>query len=200
MAEFRNTPPRPPIPSRPSDELLEDLCLALRGIGVQEVWQGSRKAITEAIAIANELDARGVPFVERLDRLSIETGWLMSRLLEDCRRSPDMPPYVTELDGVRRALRCRYCRVAERPEEDDRYFACDRCLAALIASFDSLVAVDGTVLFRTYNADWRCPHADADTVVLSVSNYEDVLLAAGDCKRCLQAVADRRRAANQRAS
>jgi hypothetical protein len=199
MVEFRNTPARPPISNRSSDELLEDLCLALRAAGVQEVWPDTREAVMEAVAIANELDARGISFVERLNRLSTETGWLMPRLLEDCRRGPETPPYVTELDGVRRRLRCRYCRAAEHPE-GDRYSACDRCLTALISSFDSLVALEGTVLFRTYNADWRCPHANPDTVVLGITNYEGDLLAGGDCKRCLQVAAHRRQTARDHAS
>jgi hypothetical protein len=74
----------------------------------------------------------------------------MPKLLEDCGRSPEEPPYVTELDGVRRRFRCRYCKAAEH-QNDDRYAACDQCLDQLIDSFVLLVAVEGTVLFRTYN-------------------------------------------------
>ena len=200
MVEFRNTPPRSPIPNRSTNDLLEDLCLALRAVGVQEVWPATQEAVAEALAIATELDARGVSVVDRLNRLSEETGWLMPKLLEDCRRSPEMPPYVTELDGVRRRFRCRYCKEAERPEDDDRYSACDQCLGKLIHSFESLVAVEGTVLFRTYNPDWRCPHADSDTVVLGIDHYEDGMLRPGDCKRCLQETKHRRQAARGHAS
>jgi hypothetical protein len=137
MVEFRNTPPRAPIPHRSNEELLEDLCLALRAVGVNEVWSPTQEAVTEVLAIAGELDARDVLVGERLNRLTEETGWLMPKLLEDCRRSPETQPHVTELDGVRRALRCRYCRAAEHPEDDDRYYACDQCLEALIQSFES---------------------------------------------------------------
>jgi hypothetical protein len=202
MVEFRNTPPRAPIPHRSNDALVEDLCLALRAVGVNEVWSPTQEAVAEAVAIADELDARGVIVVERLNRLTEETGWLMPKLLEDCRRSPETHPHVTELDGVRRALRCRYCRAAERPESDARYYACDQCLGALIHSFESLVAVEGTVLFRTYNVDWRCAHADADTVVLGINDndYEGGMSAAGDCKRCLQDAARLRQVARDHAS
>jgi len=195
-----NTTPRSPIPNRSTNDLLEDLCLALRAVGVQEVWPATQEAVAEALAIATELDARGVSVVDRLNRLSEETGWLMPKLLEDCRRSPEMPPYVTELDGVRRRFRCRYCKEAERPEDDDRYSACDQCLGKLIHSFESLVAVEGTVLFRTYNPDWRCPHADSDTVVLGIDHYEDGMLRSGDCKRCLQEAKRRRQSARSHAS
>ena len=200
MVEFRDTPPRPPIPERTANDLLEDLCLALRTIGVGEVWAASRESVAEAVAIATELDARGVSFADRLHRLSEETGWLMPKLLEECRRYPEVVPHVTESDGVRRQFRCRYCKNAEHPEDDDRYSACDLCLEKLVHSFSSLVAIEGTVLFRTYNPDWRCPHADADTVVLGIDHYEDGMLRPGDCKRCLQEAKHRRHAARDHAS
>jgi len=199
MVEFRNTPPRPPIPKRTANDLLEDLCLALRAVGVEEVWPASREAVAEALAIAAELDARGVSFADRLNRLSEETGWLMPKLLEECRRCPEDVSHVTEFDGVRRRFRCRYCKNAEHPE-DDRYAACDPCLEKLIHSFSSLVALEGTVLFRTYNPDWRCPHADSDTVVLGIDYYEDGMLRPGDCKRCLQEAKHRRHTARGHAS
>jgi len=69
MVEFRDTPPRPPIANRTAHDLVEDLCLALRAVGV-----GSREAVAEALAIAAELDARGVSSVDRLNRLSEETS------------------------------------------------------------------------------------------------------------------------------
>jgi hypothetical protein len=195
VVEFRDTPLRPPIPNRAANDLLEDLCLALRAVGV-----GSREAVAEALAIAAELDGRGVSFIDRLNRLSEETGWLMPELLEECRRSPEERPYITGLDGVRQRFRCRYCKQAEHPEDDDRYWACDQCLEKLIHSFTSLVAVEGTVLFRTYNPDWRCPHADPDTVVVGIDHYEDGMLRPGDCKRCLQEAKRRRQTPRRHAS
>jgi hypothetical protein len=186
MVEFRDTPPRPPMANRTVNDLLEDLCLAFREVGIREWVPASGNAAAEVLAIAAELDARGVNVADRLNRLSEETGWMMPRLLEECRRSPAGPLYVTELDGVRRRLRCRYCQAAEHPEEDTRYFACDQCFDKLIHSFTTLVPVRGTVLFRTYNPDWRCSHAGPDTVVLGIDQYEEGMLGPGDCNACLQ--------------
>src|SRR5256712_7680878 len=115
MVEFRNTPPRPPIPKRTTNELVEDLCLALRAVGVEEVWPASGESVAEALALAAELDARGVSFADRLNRLSEETGLLMPKLLEECRRCPEEVPHVTEFDGVRRRLRIRYCQKDGQP-------------------------------------------------------------------------------------
>ena len=52
MVEFRNTPPRPPIPNRAVNDLLEDLCLALRAVGVEEVWPAnSSRPLPRRVAV-----------------------------------------------------------------------------------------------------------------------------------------------------
>ena len=189
MVEFRNTPPRASIGDRDSTELLEDLCIALREVAVRDGWlpksEEVQASVREALAIATELDSRQVAPTERLDRLSQETGWLMGHLLEECRHFPRVLPRVRELDGIRRHLRCRYCKSAERPEDDVKLAACDACLRRVVRSFESLEPVVGTVLFRTFNSGWRCEHADSDTVLLGVDWYEDGLCGPGKCKRCL---------------
>lgn len=110
----------------------------------------------------------------------------MTQLLQECRQFPSVVPHVRELDGIRRNLRCRYCKSAERPEDDVTLCACNACLRRVIRSFESLEPVAGTVLFRTFNPGWRCEHADSDTVLLGIDWYEDGLLGPAKCKRCLE--------------
>lgn len=190
MVEFRNTPRRPSIGDRESRELLNDLCIALRDVAVRErslpKGEDAQASVREAVAIALELEKRHVDVRERLQQVSQETGWLMTHLLEDCKRFPDVVPRVRELDGIRRYFRCHYCKAAERPEEDVKYGACNACLGKLIQSFDSLAPIEGTVLLRTYNPEWRCAHADAETVLLGINYYEDGFLGPGECRRCLE--------------
>jgi hypothetical protein len=189
MTEFRNTPPRIPIQERPSPELLEDLCVALRYVAVREGYLSGDAAdepsIQEAVSIATELDRRHVAVSERLQTLTRETGWLMNDLLDDCREFPAVTPRVRELDGIRRYLRCGYCKLAEHPEDDTHWRAGDACLQDFIQSFESLEPKSGTVLFRTYNSEWRCKHGDEDTVLLGVI-YEEVFLGPGQCQQCLE--------------
>ena len=203
VVEFRNTPARPGIKERDSAELLEDLCIALRDVAVREGSlprsEDAQAAVRQAVEVAAELDVRGVAMSERLDRLAQETGWLMSQLLEDCTKFPKVVPRVRELDGIRRYLRCLYCRVAERPEHDVRWGACDACLHRIIDSLDSLSVIEGTVLFRTYNGEWRCEHADADTVLLAANFYEEGFLGPGVCRQCLENELNQREAKGERA-
>jgi hypothetical protein len=172
--------------------LLEDLCIALRHVGGCHGHKGAREYIAETLEIAAELDQRGVSFVERLNRLTQETGWLMARLFDECRRSPETPPEAFDIDGVRRWLRCLYCNRAEHPKKDHLLYACDGCLEKMIESFDTLNSMGHTVFFRTYDRASRCNHADEDTVLLSF-RHEEGINAPGRCKRCLQdELADRR--------
>lgn len=184
-------------------DLLEDLCIALRDVAVREGSlprsEDAQTAVRQAVEIAAELDVRGVTTSERLDRLAQETGWLMNQLLDDCKQFPRVVPRVRELDGIRRYLRCGYCKAAERPEDDVRWGACDACLRRIVESLDSLNLLEGTVLFRTYNAEWRCEHADADTVLLAANFYEEGFLGPGACRRCLENELTQREAKGERA-
>ena len=203
MVEFRNTPPRAAIEERDSSELLEDLCLSLRDVAVREGSlpnsEDAQAAVRTAVLIAEELDSREIDSTEQLNRLSQETGWQMDRLLDDCREFPKVVPWVRESDGIRRYFRCQYCKSAERPEDDVRLCACNACLQRIIESLDSLKPIEGTVLFRTYNADWRCEHADAETVLLGVNCFEEGFLGPGVCKQCLESTLTQREAAGERA-
>ena len=187
--EFRNTPPRVSPQGRPVPELLEDLCVALRDVAVRDhsmsTYATAESWIREVVSIATELERRQVDVSERLDRLSEETGWLMKRLLDDCKAFPAVDPHVRGLDGIRRYFRCDYCRSAERPEDDMEFGACNACLGRMIQSFESLTAIEPTVLFRTYNAQWRCGHADENTVLLAPS-YEAGVWGPGRCRQCVE--------------
>ena len=70
---MRNTTPRSPIEKRSDLELLEDLCIALRNVGVREsnLPDGSRvkQDISEVCAIHQELTRRGVDSSSRLSKL-----------------------------------------------------------------------------------------------------------------------------------
>lgn len=142
--------------------------------------------VSLVLALVGELQARAVDVLPRLVRLTQETGWLMPELLEECRAYPARLPHVRELDGVRRDLRCSYCRRVEYPEDDVTLAACDGCVQRMIDSCDSLQPVPGTILFRTYNDDWRCDHADADTVLLAADLYSEGFLGPGRCRDCLK--------------
>jgi hypothetical protein len=185
-----------PPGERDSSGLLEDLCLALRKVAMHEGYyrpdERTHQAVRDVLAVAAELDRRRVDAAPRLEQLSKETSWLMQELLAECRRLPDGNPRVRDLEGIRRYLRCPYCRVAERPESDEAHHACDACLSKMAASFESLMPVPGTVLFRTYSPEWRCVHADGDTVLVSMRQEDEGFLAPGECRRCIEAALARR--------
>jgi hypothetical protein len=111
---MKNTPAEPPIEQRETGELVEDLCLALRDVGVGDhnlpdgEWVVS--AVLRVRRLHDELSRRGADVTRRLERLSEETSWQMTPLLRDCLMYPEVIPYVRERDGVRRALRCLACR------------------------------------------------------------------------------------------
>ena len=191
MVEFRNSISSSIIEHRETEELLNDLCVALREVAVWErslpTGERARESVQNAVDIARELEKRNASFDSRLEELSKETGWMMRQLLEECRQFPGVVPTVRDSDGVRRQLRCSYCKVRERRETELKYWACDACFQLFIQSFESLVPIKGTVLFRTYNANWRCKHADENTIVLGRDHFEDGIHGPGECKQCLEA-------------
>src|SRR5579863_5900870 len=117
MANTQKTP----LEEKTTEQLLEDLCVELRHVGVGD----SRLPkvvrviahIGEVNAIQAELNRRGVDSRPRLELLSRETNWQVPELLADCSAFPNVMPYVRELDGIRRTLRCQVCRKAERPPD-----------------------------------------------------------------------------------
>ena len=191
-----NTPPRPPIHERPDQELLEDLCRELRYVAVNEsdLPKAERVVahIREICAVHAELASRSVDVRPRLDRLSEETRWQIPLLLADCLAYPQQLPYVRELDGIRRHLRCQLCARAERPEDAKLFWFCEACMLEVLEAVKQRIPIPGIVLFRTYNAECRCPHADQDTVLAGEGQYYiDELF--GVCERCIHDEIERRK-------
>lgn len=190
-----NTPPRPPIQNRSDEELLEDLCLEMRHVAVSDrdlpTGESVVPHIGEVCSIHTELNSRGVDIRPRLERLSEETHWLIPPLLADCLAYPQRLPYVREPDGIRRSLRCHSCTNAERPVDAKVFWFCDACMRRVLDAVRERIPVPGIVLFRTYNAECRCPHADADTVLASEGYGDEVY---GVCERCIHEEIHRRAA------
>ncbi|HZN66235.1 MAG TPA: hypothetical protein VFB66_13175 [Tepidisphaeraceae bacterium] len=86
---MHDTPPPPPPHERDTGTLLDDLCVALRDVGVSdyELPAGARvlKAIESVRVIYHELRHRGVDPTERLQELSEQTR------LADGRLAPRLP-------------------------------------------------------------------------------------------------------------
>src|SRR6266567_4141676 len=192
-----NSPPTIPVQKRRDEELLEDLCVELRhvGVGDHDLPNGQRilPHIQEVVAIHAELARRGVDWRPRVDRLSTETKWQMPSLLDDCLAFPERLPFVREPDGIRRTLRCQLCSRAERPVDAKLFWFCDPCMRRVTEALHQRAPVQGITLFRTYNAECRCPHADADTVLAADLYMVEQL--HGVCERCILDELERRRLA-----
>ena len=180
---MRPTSERGPVASRQSQELLEDLCVALRDVGV-----GGRDtdAIDDVRAILAELDVRDVDPAPRLLTLSRETGWLMIDLLEQVVRGGHQRPQVRAADGVRVALRCPHCGAAEYPEDDSVLCACTGCLNRILSSFDTCEPLPTTVLYRTWNRTWWCEHADGDSLLVGLEWDDCTMSGPGMCRKCVE--------------
>ncbi len=183
-----------PIRKRSSEELLEGLVTELRHVGDGDYELPRGELVTAHVrqvgAIHAELARRGVDWQLQLEQLARETHWQVYLLLEDCLAFPKRIPYVREADGIRRALRCRLCGKAERPVDAKVFSFCDECLRRVIEAIRLRAPCSGIVLFRTYNPESRCPHANEDTV-LAGENYIEEL--SGVCEKCLRGELERRR-------
>jgi hypothetical protein len=191
---MRNTPPPAPICERDTDTLIEDLCLGLRNVGVfdRDLPDGEtiRQHIAVVCAIKRELDQRGISTDDRIAQLSVETNWRIFDLLQECLEFPDSMPYVKEADGIRRSLRCNLCRRNERPPDAQLCWWCDECILRVLDAIKEAKPIDGVILFRTYNSEARCQHADSETVLVS-EYYSDTIY--GSCGKCLAEELARRR-------
>jgi hypothetical protein len=96
----RPSDPRPPLAKWATGEVLEELCLALREVGVHDGWGAlsdwSQRAIERVRAADRELRSRNSDIEQRLANLSEETGWRMTDLLTECRAYPDTRPRLRE--------------------------------------------------------------------------------------------------------
>lgn len=190
---MRNTSPEPPIAERATPKLLEDLCLALRDVGVRDHSlpdnDHALAAVRNVQTIHEELEKRGVDLTARLSLLSEETQWQMEPLLRECLSFPDAVPYVRESDGIRRAFRCYVC---ERREFPDRrgLCLCDDCLARAAESIRTRVPFGRLLLFRIFNESVWCEHADAETLMMAFGGYDG--LESAWCGTCLEEERERR--------
>ena len=125
--EFRNTPPLPPLADWENAALLEELCLALRDVGVGNAQlpdgEDVRKAISWVKALSAELAKRGVDVSWRIMRLSIETNWDMDLLLRETLSFPRSVPYLASTPDPK----CGNCGI---PISRKAILAlCPRCVA-----------------------------------------------------------------------
>jgi hypothetical protein len=191
-----NTPPPPPISERPTERLLDELCVELRHVAVcdSSLPAGERVVthIKQVCAIHHELTARQISLKARLSELSSQTNWQMNLLLDDCLAFPSKTPYVREQDGIRRTLRCRMCKRAERPPDAKIFWMCNDCLAATIEAMRTRKPIPGLILLRSYNPECRCEHADSETVLAADSYYIEQLW--GVCEKCVEIELKRRHA------
>jgi hypothetical protein len=189
-----NTPPPPPLPQRSTNDLLDELCVELRHVGVGDWGLPKDERVLSHIkavrAIRDELHNRRVELSAKIAELSSQTGWQMDQLLDDCLAFPKKMPYVREQDGIRRSLRCQKCKQVERHPDAKLFWFCEDCLAETIAAMRSKKPTAGVVLFRTYNSECRCEHADDETVLACDSYIEEV---TGVCAKCLEIELKRRR-------
>jgi hypothetical protein len=192
---MRNTKPEPEISERETILLLEDLCLALRDVGVinYDLPDGGRviEAITSVRELYTELQHRGVDPHGRLKQLTDETGWLMPQLLEDCVSWPERLPYVRERDGIRRMFRCSLCESEEIPDHLGIWLGTS-CLRRVITAIADRDPLKGLILYRTYNSDLRCRHADAETILVVLEDNYDQSLEDSFCEQCIAAELARR--------
>lgn len=193
---MHDTPPPPPAHQRDDETLLADLCIALRDVGVRDgdlpAGQRVLSGIEDVRSVYGELQRRGIDPTARLDELSVQTRWRMNDLLRDCLAFPRTLPYVKEADGIRRFLRCILCHKAERPPDSTQFWMCDGCLRRVTEAIERREPIDGIVLFRTYNAEARCAHADAETVLATYSWASDIVF--GNCGWCFHEEVGRRAA------
>ena len=190
---MRNTPPLLPIEQRATDELIEDLCLALRDVGVRtwDLPNGERviSAVKSVQEIYAKLKQRNTDLEARIERLSEETSWQMETLLQECIGFPDVIPYVKDADGIRHALRCSICQKRERPDREGIWM-CDVCLAQAKNSIENRVPMKGLLLLRIYNAEHWCKHADSETIMIAFDDYDS--LGNAYCNECLSEEQNRR--------
>jgi len=107
----------------------------------------------------------------------------MDELLADCLAYPTRMPYEKGFDGVRERFRCQLCRKAEHPQETLIYL-CEGCLDGTVTAIENRTPFPGLFLYRTYSESRRCPHADSETVLVTVLWSDEDSFETGRCKQC----------------
>lgn len=201
---MRPTDPPPPQSERASQTLIEELCLALRDVGVRSQFLPYGGPLPDLAfevervrTVANELRLRAVDVTERLDTLTQETQWQMRELFSECMRYPETHPWVRDAkSGLRIALRCEGCGTKAFPEQSRRLRLCDDCLTIMDTALATAKPMQRLLLYRTYTPEARCEHAGDDTVLgvypWTTEWSED--FPVGFCRTCLSLELARRRA------
>jgi len=199
---MRPTPQPPPLNQRESDELIEELCIALREVGLSTRFLPYTEPDPDIVSevsrvqeLAAELSRRGIDVVPRLAQLTEETSWLMNVLYEECLRFPAIRPWVRAKDGLQIAMRCEACGEREYPNDDRKLRICDSCILVLEQAIATRTARENLLLYRTYNQEARCRHADGDTV-LGVYPWRAEWsegFPVGHCRECLDEEINRRK-------
>jgi len=193
--EMRRTPSTVPIGGRDAEMLIEDLCIALRNVALCDHALPSGQRVVERVqevkSIHAELLNRGMSTQDRVKQLSVETGWQMTTLLEECLTFPMTIPYLRGATGIRSRFGCILCQKAEFPEGAE-ICLCSPCIASAIGAIEQRTHVSGMILYRTYTSWKRCAHADDDTVMMTVAWGEDDVFDNGHCKMCLEEERQRR--------
>jgi hypothetical protein len=133
--EMRNSPPKPPLQAWDNSALVEELCLVLREIGVENrsLPDGEivRAAILRVKEISAEIEKRNLDCSARLARLSRETAWDMVSLLRDSLAYPDAVPYLASTPNPT----CGNCGVAISRKAI--LALCDKCVRAGLAQLSA---------------------------------------------------------------
>lgn len=191
----RNTPPPPPYEVWRSEDLLEELGVALRDM---VLWSASlpddlraRQHLRRVHEVHAELAKREVDVAPMLEELTQQTAWLMAQFLGECLaytldETHGVPRiesalHVRDVDGIRHWFRCPRCREHEIPDKKGIWL-CDACLDAVEASLAAAYHVAGAFVFRSYSTDKWCAHADAETVLIAFEEYDGV--GPCFCVRC----------------
>lgn len=190
---MKNTPPLLPVAQRSNHEIIEELCLALRDVGVRTYSLPNDERAISAVRKVQEiyilLKQRNVDFQTRIERLSEETSWQMEPLLKECLDFPNVVPFVRDADGIRRALRCSICQKNEHPDREGIWL-CDICLEQAKISIETFTPMNGMILFRIYNREYWCKHANSETVLIAFDDYET--LGSAYCNECISEEMSRR--------
>lgn len=125
----------PGTANRSNEELLEDLSVSLREVGVYnaQLPDGSdvRHAIDNVKVIHAEAICRSLDVSQRVEQLEVETRWPLRSMLEAALHYPDAIPYI----DPKEIPRCGECR-GQLPGSA-ALSLCDTCLSQAISQLAS---------------------------------------------------------------
>jgi hypothetical protein len=96
---------------------------------------------------------------------------------------------------MQRYFRCWLCTEREFRPDAKRFLLCDECLYKLLSDIRERVPSKGVMLYRTYNEEKRCHHANSDTVLATLEQNFDVF--SGFCEQCILEELERMKHENQ---